>query len=225
MQLTMPTKATTWSGYRWRLALIAAICLGFATWSLYDGFVRYPSYNRMLEQYQGLPEETQDDDWPSIAAERGWPTNPLDLPAEKKSVWDIRTQFIMTAITLPIGLIFAFAVIRTFNRWIALDEQGLNTSWGQCVPFEAITKLNKRRWHKGIAVVYHQDGPDEQKLVLDDWKYQRETMDSIVEQIEASLSPDQILNPKHSTPPSAEAAADEQIQKAEDQTPSQDEQE
>jgi len=189
----MPAKANIWSGYRFRVGLIGLVCLGFGGCSVWDGFVKYPRLTTIFIAYSTMPEETRDQNWPAYARQEGWPEDPDDVPRHIKTDWDIRTQYIMAAITLPIGLVFGFFLLRSYGRWVASDEDGLTTSWGHTVPFDQIARLDKKRWNKGIAVVHQTDG--QQKLVLDDWKFEREAMDQIVEEVESHLSPDQVDQP------------------------------
>ena len=263
----MPTRATTWPGYRWRLTLIAVMCLGFAAWCMFDGLVKYPKQNKVHRAYHHPPRDHLDQWWPPIAHERHWPQDPRELvkvyrqmdpqmsSAQRNTHWralaapndwpqkldeagrlvqiflekrddmwldfakkkgwpqevekvprarsdfDIATQFMMFSITFLIGLVYGLTVLRSLNRWIEVDEQGLNTSWGQRVPFDVITRLSKRRWEKGVAVVSYNDGAGEQKLVLDDWKFDREATDLIVEEVEKRLDADQIEMPPDKSSP------------------------
>ena len=188
----MPVKAKTWSGYQFRVGLIGLVCIGFGGCSLWDGFVRYPSQNDIKTAYDTLDEETRDEKWPAIARSKGWPADPDEIPGHFRTDSDIMTQFIMAAITVPIGLLFGYFFARSYGRWVATDDEGITTSWGQNVRFDQINRLGKQKWSKGIAVVHHNEGDLERKLVLDDWKYEREPMGQIVEEVESHLAPDQI---------------------------------
>jgi hypothetical protein len=107
--------------------------------------------------------------------------------------------------------VYGIAVLRSLNRWVELDEQGLSTSAGARVPFEAITRLNKRRWEKkGIAVVhYKDDGGADRKIDLDDWKFERQPMDEIVLSIESQLPSDKIQQPASTSAAAVEEAQGE----------------
>lgn len=263
----MPTRATTWRGYRWRMTLVAVMCLGFAAWCMFDGLIKYPNQNKVYHAYHDPPKSYLDQWWPPIARIRQWPMDPREmikvyhqLPRNisttqrstqwrdvsspndwpqnldeagqlvqtfqetrddmwsdyaKKNGWpgevekvphlrsdfDVATQFIMFAITFVIGSVYTLTVLRSMNRWIEVDAHGLNTSWGQHVPFDAIVRLNKRRWEKGIAVVWYQDVGGERKLVLDDWKFERELTDQIINEVEGHLKVDQIELPAGKSSP------------------------
>ncbi len=276
----MDVTARTWTGYQWRVAIIALMCLGFGGWSLYDGLVGYPAKNVIADAWADLPSERLDqwwheiarkegwpldpremikayrdlDDrgratqWPDLAAKNGWladpepliaewkdgedafrhehwreeamahdwPEDPADVP-HHKSPLDIITQFIMLAITAPIGLVFAFAFVRSSGRWIQCTDSQIITSQGKRVPIDTISRLNKQRWHKGIAVVHYTSGNDERRLVLDDWKFDRDAIDQIVEHLEQQLDPDKIDQPADAevAAPSDDAPPDEAEAEAE----------
>ena len=190
----MPAKAGISPPYRWRLALIALMCLGFGGWSLYDGLVRYPEHNRKVERFQEINKKYPDnwrDEWEKEAAARGWSNEP---PGSPHSFSSLVTQFIYAGLTLPIGLFFGISFISSFNRWIATDENGLSTSKGQQAPFNSIKSLNKQRWRtKGIAVVHYQNPTGEHKIVLDDWKYEQQATKTMLQEVESRLQPEQIV--------------------------------
>jgi hypothetical protein len=186
------TKAGISSGYRWRLGIIALVCLGFGVYCLYDGFYAYPRDNEryaMFERLQAEHPDTWRARWEVLAAEHGLPRDPGDL--KQRSDFDIYSQYIMAALTLPVGLLFLFSYVRAGGRWIAADERGLQTSWGQHAPWDAITGIDKARWKsKGIAVVqYREPQPPhaERRLTLDDWKYERDPTVALVRAVEEKL--------------------------------------
>lgn len=187
----MNAKASISNGYRWRLGIIALMCIGWGLYCLYDGFIAYPAENAHYERYEAIKQahpDTWRDEWDRLALENNLPINPSEL--EHHEPWDIYAQYIMAAVTLPIGLLFGVAFMRAKSRWIAGDEQGLHTSWGQHAPWDAITSVDKTRWKsKGIAVVYYRDpaGNGERRITLDDWKYEREPTTALVAAVDAKL--------------------------------------
>ena len=181
----MQVKARTSPGYRWRLAAVAVLGLGWGLWSAYDGIVGYPEHNRHVDTFNQFKERHGDawrDLWPTEAKQHGWSEKE---PRPRKSRFDIYSQYVMAAITLPTGLIFLISFVRTGSRWIASDGATLTTSWGQTAPFDSITSVNKDRWKtKGIAVVNHGQDGGESRLILDDWKYERDPITHMVEQLD-----------------------------------------
>jgi len=186
----MDMKAVISTGYRYRLGAIAVVCLGFGVWSVYDGVVVYPRHNRVVEQFQQFKSEKRLDQWPQHARAHGWS---VDDPGSPKSQWSINTQYVQAAITLTLGVLFGAGFVRSFGRWIAVDDDGLTTSWGAKVRYDQIKSLDQKRWKtKGIAVVNYQDNSQKQKIVLDDWKYNREATVAIFKQVAVKLDADRI---------------------------------
>jgi hypothetical protein len=186
-----PVRATIRSGYRMRLGLMALALLGFSAWFFYDGLIKYPK-----EQQRGLAHEalvsgevneevgvTQEwidrkaaaelpgETWIALADANGWDHEPPDEPL---SDWDIRTQLILGTLCALVGLPVLLAFIRTYMRWVQMDERGVSNHKGQLAAWDRITDLDDARWQtKGIAYIQHRDGDGEgtSRLMLDDWKY------------------------------------------------------
>jgi hypothetical protein len=179
------TKAMISPGYRWRLVLVAVLGFGFAGWFLKDGFLDYPRQRRIFEAYDQFVKNDRQADWPAYAQERGWPDGIMGPPGKNYSDKDIMLQKVLGFVLLPLGLIFLAGAARTVGRWIGLDEDGVITSWGQKVPFAAITHINKERWDsKGIAVLFYEVRGEEKRLVLDDWKYDQKATEEILAAVE-----------------------------------------
>lgn len=188
-------KATISSGYRWRLVLISLLMLGFGVYCLYDWQVTYPRTKEIGLTYQALKEsnpENYPELWPSVAAESGWPTEPpLKIKNEKQYDTDIFTQLLMALITLPIGFYFLGKLILESRRWVAMDEQGLTASGGRRIPWSHIQSVDDTRWKtKGILWVHYVDEQGRAgKVLLDDFKAEREPVKRIVEAVQAHLYP------------------------------------
>lgn len=104
------------------------------------------------------------------------------------SDWDLRTQFIMAAVCLPIGLGVLFRLIRALPRSISADDAVLHTLDGKDVPFSAITEIDKKKWdRKAIAIVHYEMGGEAGKALLDDWIYKGSA--AILERIESVTNP------------------------------------
>jgi len=187
-------QATMSPGYRWRLAIISLVLLGFGGWCLYDGLVKYPAQNRHIEQSaQALTrfQEEHSHNWQQLWTDHARAQGLLEDPKSETyyNDWDIYTQYIMAALTLPAGLLVGLAYLRGRGRWIAMDQQGLRTSWGQTAPWDSIRELDKARWKsKGIAVVRYDDRGSLRRITLDDWKYQRDPITAMVARVEAHLN-------------------------------------
>ena len=123
----MATRANISPGFRWRLLVVALACLLYAGWSAYDGFVAYPRINEtagIFEKYKLDFPGTWKDTWGEYAHEHGYPENDKEA-GQRKDDFSMIAQYIQLAITLPIGLIFAYGFLGTMGRWIESDESAL----------------------------------------------------------------------------------------------------
>jgi hypothetical protein len=185
------TRATISPGYRWRLVLITLVMLGFGVYCLYDGYVAYPLQLEKYQTHQRIMDEypqTYPQEWARHAAEQGWD----ERTPKKRTERDIFTQFLMAGLVFPIGLFFLYKLIRENGRWVEMDERGLKANGGREVPWDAIQSLDDSRWKtKGIAYVHYRDGSGggEKRLLLDDFKSQREPIKAIVHQVQQHLNP------------------------------------
>ena len=187
----MSTKASLASGYRFRLILMTLLMLGFGAYCIYDATVAYPlsrDIGAAYEQVKADHPETYPQVWPAEAERLGYPT---DVPKKAKTDTDILTQWVMAAIVLPVGLFFGFKLLKENGRWVAMDEQGLTASGGHAVAWDGVTGLEDERWKtKGIAhVVYGGDGGTERRILLDDFKLEREATKAIYERTLAQVRP------------------------------------
>lgn len=172
---TTPLRARISNGYRGRLILIGLGVTAFGCWALYDGFIGYPKKAQVFSELQAIQEERPDwaSYWSVYAAERGYETNPNEIKElEAKDIW---TQHVMAAICLPIGGFFLLSFLRTTGRTVEADENGIRGREGSAT-WDAVTDLDDSRWRtKGIArVKFNQPGGGEGRILLDDWKFDRE---------------------------------------------------
>ena len=192
----MVLKSVISPGYRWRLFAVAFVCLMFGGWSAYDGFIGYPKKNKHRDTWDSIKQQypTEVDfvpHWEKYAQENGIST---DEPEPRKSSFSMIAQYVQMGITLPFGLLFGFGYLSTAGRWVSADENGLATNRGEEVSFDSIKTLNKVRWNrKGIAVVHYDGGQGPKRLVLDDWKYDRDTTGQILREVEARIDRDLIV--------------------------------
>jgi len=191
----MPLTAKISFNFLWRLGLIAIICLGGCLYCLYDGAIGYPNQRQRALEYRkieesGLKKSERLRKWEEIATKHGWP---LDDPGEPKNEIAITWQFIMAGCVAVPGLLYLYLFLRSWRRWIELDEVGLRTSWGQRLEFGQIVALDKKKWKtKGIAVIrYEQDGRP-RRLALDDWKYDVKATKAILCEVESRIGVDRI---------------------------------
>ncbi len=186
----MAVRATISKGYIWRPGVIGAMMLIFSGWFLYDGTVKYPRQERMWEAYSQIMQDNPGDPnvaaqlWAEHAAAEGWPTT----RPEKREINDKFTQKVLAAITAPVGLFFMWSFLSARGRWVEVDEQAVRTSRGQVAEYDSISSIDKSRWQrKGIAVIHYGQDGTEGRIVLDDWKFEREPTKRILSAIEERM--------------------------------------
>jgi hypothetical protein len=185
--------------YYRRFLIIGTLALGWAVYCLYDGFIGYPNqreralaYLRLEEEYRGRDPAELLDAWHKYAQERDWPTT---HPGEPKSQGDIYMQFVMAAVTGAIGLWLLSGVWRTRGDWIEQTDSGLTSSWGQTLDYDQVLAIDKRKWrNKGIAKIRYQEGNRKRRFVLDNFKFQRDSTDRILYDLESHVGHDKIIN-------------------------------
>ncbi len=187
----MSIRATISTHYRLRLALMFLILGGFGAWFLYDGIVTYPKEAAVWTKWEELTKAgTVSSEWPKLVAEAGYPEASLEKPPKRRTAADILIQKILGGMVLPLGLLFGFLTLRTFAQWVELREDGLHASTGAHIPWEQLVKLDKTRWKsKGIAIVHGREG----SLVLDDWKFDRDTTEVILRTVEENAQAAQVI--------------------------------
>ncbi|MCF7853420.1 MAG: hypothetical protein K9N51_01380 [Candidatus Pacebacteria bacterium] len=162
-------EARTSMGWSMRMLLAGLAFTAFGLWSLYDGKVKYPRMNRRIEAFETFREEHRLEEWEEYAIEQGWPAAKPDSH-DHKTAWDIRTQFIMAAICLPIGLLVLGRLVWTLPKRMGADDDGVITTSGERVPYDAITRVDRRKWNrKGIVIVHWEHNHDSGAFKIDDW--------------------------------------------------------
>jgi hypothetical protein len=176
-----------------RFLLIGLAAFGFALWALYDGAIGWPAKQEKAVAYKKLVfDEKNEQAWIDLATKNGWPTSFPGDPREHYDV-DIKMQFWMAGGSALVGLFPLLAVWRSRGRWIELNGDVINTSWGQTVQLREVTQLEKRQWrNKGIAKLRYNDGGKTRTFVVDDFKFKREPTDQILAEIEKQIGFDKI---------------------------------
>lgn len=174
--------------YQWRPALIGAACLIWGVLCVRDGYFKYPLQKEQHETYMTFREahpDTWTDRWATYAAENDLPSDPTTIV--DRSNTDIYAQWAMLLIVLPIGLVGAYKFFDSFRWSVTADEEGLQAHGGHRASWAQLTGLDKTRWdRKGIAYVHYKDDAGRQRrILLDDWKFEREPTDKILALVEA----------------------------------------
>ncbi len=137
--------------------------------------------------------------WDDYAAAQGLPPSGKggkEIAHMNKTESSILWQKIFGFGLIPLAAMMVYAWIGTFSRWVAADENGVMSSAGQTAPWASMTKLDKIRWpKKGIAFLHYEDADKRinQRILLDDFKFDRVATEQIVRAIEAHLKDDQIV--------------------------------
>ncbi|MEM7681058.1 MAG: hypothetical protein AAF288_03795 [Planctomycetota bacterium] len=175
-----PVRATIATGYKARLGLIGLVCFLFGCWAMYDGFVKYPAEAERFDAVQAWKAENPNwqQDWPAYAPTQGWPANLNDV--DDRTFTDILSQYIMAAITLPIGVWFGLSFLTSGRKFLEVDDQTIRASGGRSAGFGDITSIDMTKWKtKGIAKINH-SGQGKSPIVLDDWKFTRKPTEHIL---------------------------------------------
>lgn len=220
--------------YYRRFWIMAIATFGYGLYFLYDGLIGYPAkieeQNLKIEKLEAFDtfikreqegEKNITEKWTAFAKEKGWPiTRPEDFTEEERSHMltqgSINGQFFFAGLC---GLIAAWLLIyiaRSRGRWIEGDGKSITSSWGQTVPFDQVTQLDKKKWkNKGIAKVQYTDSSKKKTFVIDDFKFLREPTGDILRQLEGSIDHGKIVNGKPEPPKQAKDEAEESPASAE----------
>lgn len=158
--------------YRLRYGIMALMCLALGGWFIYDGFYAWPKQNRQVEEKniqlrrEGKQEER--------------------IPHNAKSVM---LNKLLGVVLPPVGVaLIVLSMYRSRGRY-CLDGQTLHAPGHPPIALDQIRRIDKTRWtRKGIAVVdYEAANGQTRRFVLDDWVYERQPTDQILERIEAHI--------------------------------------
>ena len=187
----MAHRTTVATSYKWRLILIALVCLGYAGLCVKDGAFTYPAQIEKRAFYNQFVEDNGPDPalWAAKARELGWPIEEPDKKEEK----DILTQWVQFAIVFPIGFFHLCLFVRWGRRFIEGDEAGVRTNGGKSFTWDQVTEVDATKWdRKGIARIAYDTGGGTGLLVLDDWKLERTPADAIFDLLRANVDADKI---------------------------------
>ncbi len=156
--------ATPGKWHRGKLIGVALLFLGFGIACIYHGFFVYPRQNAEF-----------------VAAEKD-PTLPLPHPG-----FDIPMNKGFAVILPPLALLLIGRALYMSRGEYRLANNVLHIPGHPAIPLEAITRLDKRRWdRKGIIEIdYELADAKPARCRLDDFYYDRDRTDEIVDRIEA----------------------------------------
>ena len=173
--------------YRNTRYLIAAMCIGWGLYSIYDGFVKYPRDNEAAIQKE--VERVEEASGQTVTpAQRADIASKTTLPHPG---WDVPFNQWAGMILPPLGIaLLAWALYNSRGEYRLADEV-LHVPGHPPIPLDNIRKVDKRLWErKGIAYVeYEVPGSAERRqFKLDDFVYERQPTDAIFERIEKHVS-------------------------------------
>jgi len=169
-------------------------------WTILAEDNSWPELPAPLANYQALLESNQLDKWPQMAYDNNWDETPPDDDEGVEHIHhkidtDIIGQYVMAAVSTPLGLWALMIYFLSRGRWMEADDNGIRSSWGQQLAFSQIVTLDKKKWNdKGIAKIAYDDNGRRKRFVLDDCKYFRSPTEDILRVVEANIEDDQIVN-------------------------------
>lgn len=224
-------RTTRW--YLKRMGLMFLLVAGMGGWFLYDGLVTYPKKIAIYSEYEVFQEreeayekfrgEGRLAEWNAFAASKGWPEGEptpwrdyskekgWPLKPDKRVPGDEIEQIYWAGgmAVLALGILGTFLLNR--NRVLSADGDSFTTPSGTRIPFNAIHKIDKRKWkHKGLAYAFYKDpGGAAGKAVIDDLKYDgaERVLDRALANFEGELI-DRIEDQPQDTDTPADSGAD-----------------
>jgi hypothetical protein len=173
--------------YRNTRYLIAALCIGYGLWSIYDGFVRYPRANEAEIQKEVTRVETASGK-PVTPEERREIAAKTTLP---HGGWDVPFNQWIGIILPPVGLAMLAWMLYNSRGEYRLERDTLHVPGHPPVPMDNIRKIDKRLWErKGIAYIEYEvpQSLKRAQFKLDDFIYERGPTDAIFERIEKHVA-------------------------------------
>ncbi len=165
---------------------IAIAFLAFSAWFFYDGAVGWPASNERWQAHDKFVQGQNLKEWPAFARSQGW----VEQPPEKfYKRGDIIGQYVVGGLAASIGVLLLTYWITQRRRVLRMDEEAVYTTSGTCVPFDAITAVNRKKWEtKGIARVRYTLEGRTREFVVDDYKFETAPTRLILEEIEKRLA-------------------------------------
>jgi hypothetical protein len=169
--------------YRNTRYLIAAMCIGWGLYSIYDGFVRYPKVNEAAVQKEVERVET-------AGGKKVTPEERKEIAAKTTLPhpgWDVPFNRGAGIILPPLGIALLAWMLYNSRGEYRLEGDTLHVPGHPPVPLDNIRKIDKRLWErKGIAYIEYevQQSAKPAQLKLDDFVYERGPTDAIFERIE-----------------------------------------
>lgn len=195
----MSVRANIASHYKLRVLGFALFLLAFAVYCFYDGYQAYPRERVIAREYAKFKKDGRADEWNAYATTKNWPLDTYGEPAKDRTDQIIWMCIILGYTCSAIGLLCLVSYVRMLKRWVEWDGTRINTSDGQSVAIESITKLDKSRWKKCFTLIQYSEPPG--RLLLDAWKFEQAAIDKIVAEVESRVKPERVVQPPADTTP------------------------
>lgn len=181
--LPLVARLTPWY---WKRALVTlAVVVLVALYFVFDGWIGYPKKNAKLEagiekraqiwSGDGSEQEKQAA-WTAYTATVGLNDKhgEAQLREQLKSPAKIREQFYYAGGLGAVALAMALWQLRQRGRTLELHPDGLKLPSGEKVPFAAMQRVDRRKWHRGkagLAYLFYQSGGETKRATIDGLKF------------------------------------------------------
>ncbi len=188
--------------YFLRFLWVSLACAAFTLWCCYDAFVTYPKKGKVSAAFEAVEAKMKEEEmemirlpeqWEKVATKNGWSATMPSKTSEDIRA-DIGKQYFMMVLCGLVGIPAFIKWCSAHGTWVEGDAELIRNSAGQELKISEITKIDKRKWEeKGIAYIHYlKDGKRKKKFLMDDFKFEPETMGQLMQFAEAGLKPDQI---------------------------------
>ena len=200
----MDIKSTARRSYILKFLLIGLAALAFGLWNFTDAMFTYPAKRPHTDAYiemQGPLNENGDAMISDGDLQEAWQAyaESNDLPLTAPDTHDhldflITSNYFIGGVFSLLGLWCLATGLPAIGKWIELRDGKLSTKGGSEIALENITAIDKARWEKkGIAKISATNADGKvQTLIIDDLKFERESTDKIMAEIERVVGEDKI---------------------------------
>ena len=123
----------------------------------------------ILHDYERMKSLQWNKLWLEYSKEHGMPAKPGDEPYDARKIGE---QWVVFWICLVLASAAAFVLLRTLNRRISADEEGVTTQQGRKVPYADLKTLDLRKWEtKGLAFIDYAGESGKGRIRIDGLTY------------------------------------------------------
>lgn len=203
----MDIKANARQGYIVKFLLIGLGALAFGGYHLKDAIITAPAMRPCADAYlkmRGPLNENGDAMISDGDLQEQWKAyaEPLGLPITQPKLHDeidfyISYNYFVGVIFTLMGLWCLATGLPAIGKFLQLKDNTLSDKSGKQIALSEITEIDKTRWEKkGIAKVSAQTAEGTQTIIVDDIKFDRESTDAILAEIERVAGEDKIVGGK-----------------------------